>query len=124
MIQKLKWYKYVFNSGVLLLCLCMAPFSHADESLFRNHCGACHTLSAEEAPRQGPHLANLMGRKAGSVEGFPYSSDLAGLDVQWSAENLDKWLASPQSMAANSYMIYQQKDAGIRQSIIKFLETQ
>ncbi|MFT5261065.1 MAG: cytochrome c [Gammaproteobacteria bacterium] len=96
----------------------------ADESLFNQHCGACHTLNAEDAPRQGPSLEGIIGRKAGSVENFPYSKSLKFLDVSWDAEYLDQWITKPQDLAADSYMMYSQSGADIRSALILFLQSQ
>ena len=40
--------------------------------LFARQCGTCHSLVAGEA-RQGPNLASVYGRKAGTVPNFKYS---------------------------------------------------
>ena len=37
---------------------------------FAQQCAICHSLSPADAPRQGPALAGIFGRKAGSVAGF------------------------------------------------------
>jgi cytochrome c len=41
-----------------------------------------------------PTLFGLVGRKAGAIEGFPYSEKITRLDLVWSAESLKLWLAS------------------------------
>jgi len=100
-----------------------APLVCADEALFVQHCGVCHTLNPDDPPRQGPHLSNIIGRKAGAIEGFPYSGGLKSLGFNWDAEHLDQWIANPQLMASDSYMMYRQQDAAIRKKIVQFLAT-
>ena len=40
------------------------------ERLFNQQCKACHTLDKDGARTVGPNLHGLVGRKAGSTEGF------------------------------------------------------
>ena len=54
-------------------------------------CQSCHTTQAGRNGL-GPSLAGLVGREAGSVEGFNYSDALKSSGVTWTPENLDKWL--------------------------------
>ncbi len=55
--------------------------------MFRK-CAACHALSTDEPARSGPHLAGLFGRRAGSVEGYRYSSALERSHLVWDDESL------------------------------------
>ena len=93
-----------------------------DREVFKQNCGVCHALSANEARRQGPPLNDIIGRQAGSVEGFPYSEGLKAANWRWSIKKLDQWLKNPQDVFPDSYMMYRQKDPAIRQQIIRFLE--
>jgi cytochrome c len=92
------------------------------ESLFRNQCAACHTLDAAEPPRQGPTLAGIVGRRAGSVAGFHYSPGFAGADFVWDTAHLDSWLANPQAMIPGAVMPYRQANPDTRHAIIAYLE--
>ena len=93
------------------------------ETLFRKNCQTCHTLAADEPRRQGPPLHGIVGRIAGTVDGFPYSQGLKQADWAWTSAKLDAWLADPKGMFADTYMIYKQDDPQVRQKIISFLET-
>ncbi|ODN68583.1 c-type cytochrome [Methylobrevis pamukkalensis] len=61
---------------------------------FNNSCRTCHTTS-EGDNRLGPNLAGIIGRKAGSAEGYSYSSALAQADVTWDEATLDRFLENP-----------------------------
>lgn len=63
----------------------------AGEQVFAR-CASCHSLTPGQHSI-GPSLAGVAGRKAGSAEGFSYSSAMAASDVVWSAETLDAHLA-------------------------------
>jgi cytochrome c len=105
---------------------CPVPTS-AEESgaaLFVAQCGVCHVLRAEEGPRQGPNLAGVIGRKAGSVEGFPYSNGLKQAGFAWTTERMEAWLADPQGLIADTYMAYRQNDPAIRAKLVAYLKEQ
>ena len=50
-----------------------------------NQCRACHVLD-KTTNRVGPHLGGLIGRKAGSVEGFSYSDAMKNSGITWDEE--------------------------------------
>lgn len=62
----------------------------AGETLFAR-CAGCHAL---DTPRigAGPHLVGLIGREAGSVEGFRYSPALADSDIVWDEDSLRAYI--------------------------------
>lgn len=94
------------------------------ETLFRNQCGICHTLSAKEPVLQGPPLGGVVGRKAGTAPGFKYSDSFANVDFNWDAERLDAWLAAPQAVIPGTVMGYRQANPATRRSIIDWLKEQ
>jgi len=92
--------------------------------LFANQCGTCHTVEHGAPPRQGPNLAGVVGRRAGSLPGFTYSPALAHADFTWDDAQLDKWLTNPQAMLPGTVMVYRQANPKTRQLIIAWLEEQ
>jgi cytochrome c len=59
----------------------------AGAQVFRT-CAACHTLEPG-AHRTGPSLAGVLGRKAGTAEGFHrYSDALRSADLVWREDAL------------------------------------
>ncbi len=101
-----------------------ATAAPSPEALFRNQCGTCHVLSPTEGPRQGPPLGGVVGRRAGSVAGFKYSSGFASADWAWDEKRLDAWLTNPQAVIPTAQMAYQQNDPKTRHAIIEFLKEQ
>jgi cytochrome c len=81
-------------------------------------------VTADGGQRQGPTLAGVFGRKAGSVPGFKYTGDYAGTGIVWNAATLDSYLTNPQAMVKGSVMAYRQSDPEIRQTIIAWLKDQ
>ncbi|BAU91741.1 cytochrome c, class I [Methylorubrum populi] len=51
-------------------------------------CVACHTLTPDEAPRAGPTLAGIFGRRIAAVPGYRYSEALKGMDIVWTPETV------------------------------------
>lgn len=74
------------------------PFLQAQQAagkkLFGDHCAACH---ASQRQIFGPSLNGVVGRKAGSVAGFPYSDALKNSNLIWTEDNLRNWLADPKA---------------------------
>ena len=92
-------------------------------TLFKKNCMTCHTVEKGGAKRQGPNLWRVIGRELGSVSGFPYSGGLKNDKRVWTASLMDQWLENPKSVFRDTYMIFRQRDAAKRKSIITFLES-
>ncbi len=60
-------------------------------------CAACHSLSAEAPAMFGPHLERIVGRTAGTVEGYDYTDpELRGQTFVWDDAYFAEWLEHPQ----------------------------
>jgi cytochrome c len=93
--------------------------------LYNNACRTCHTLR-EGDNRLGPNLHKIMGRKAGSLANYGYSSALKGADLTWDKATLDRFIANPDQVVSGHSM---RPYGGIasaeeRAKIIAFLEAQ
>jgi cytochrome c len=83
-------------------------------------CAACHSL---ERDRVGPRHCGLLGRRAGSVPGFPYSEAMRGSGIVWTRETLDRFIADPLGTVPGTFMGYAGiPDAGERAQLVAFLE--
>ena len=76
--------------------------SHPGAELFNAYCAGCHRLSAEHSI--GPHLAGVIGRRAGSVSGFDASAAVSELDIVWTRENLAEFIVNPVQFAPGTAM--------------------
>ncbi|MER8825203.1 c-type cytochrome [Mesorhizobium sp. M0938] len=90
------------------------------ERLFRQRCGACHQI-ATTRNGVGPHLQAVIGRAAGSLEGFNYSSALRDSGITWTPETLESYLANPTAMVRGTKMVQRFNNADERRSIKEFL---
>lgn len=90
-----------------------------------NQCQACHTV-VKGKNGLGPSLNGVVGRKAGTAEGFKnYSPALQKSDVAWTEENLDKYLADPKGFIPGNRMIFVGlKKAEDRADVIAFIKQQ
>jgi cytochrome c len=95
----------------------------AGEQVFRT-CTACHTLEPG-THRTGPSLAGVLGRKAGTAEGFHrYSDALRSADLVWSEDALNGFLADPQAFLPGNRMTFRGlADAQARADVIAYLQT-
>jgi len=60
---------------------------HPGAGLYKK-CARCHAFRSDLIQRSGPHLQNLFGRRAGSVEGYKYSQALTGKTFEWNEKTV------------------------------------
>jgi cytochrome c len=89
------------------------------KAVFEKRCIGCHAL---EADREGPRLAGVYGRKAGSVAGFTYSTGLKNLGVTWNDATLERWLSDPDLVVKDNNMSIGVPKAEERRDLIAYLK--
>jgi cytochrome c len=99
-----------------------AQDADAGQRLFQQRCGACHQI-ATTRNGVGPHLQGIIGRAAGSVEGFSYSRALSESAITWDDAGLDAYLANPTAMVRGTRMTQRFNSAEERRAIIAFLNS-
>lgn len=75
--------------------------------------------------RLGPSLHGVVGREAGSIEGYQFSSAMQRADFVWDPDTLDKFIAEPNQVITGHKMkpYGGMDDAKERQEIIAYLKT-
>ncbi len=68
-------------------------------------CKACHVVDSDKN-KVGPSLQGVMGRKAGTVEGFKYSKAMIAYGEEWNDENLAAFLAKPKKAIKGTKMAF------------------
>lgn len=96
------------------------------EQLF-SRCTVCHDVGPRAQNRVGPELNGIVGRRAGSLPGYGYSSALkqAGIDgLIWTPEALAGYLASPRDFVHGVAMAFRgfKSDDDIA-DVVAYLET-
>ena len=100
------------------------PAAPTGTTLFTSRSGTRHTVERGAPPRQGPNLAGVFQRKAGTLDGFRYSAGFANADFIWDDAHLDAWLTDPQKLIPGAQMRYRQVDPVIRGKLIAWLKEQ
>ena len=79
------------------------PTMEAGQLTFNNACRTCHTTK-EGDNRLGPSLHEIIGRKAGSLPNYGYSSAMKGADFVWDKDKLDRFIAKPDEVVPGNNM--------------------
>ena len=75
----------------------------AGQLAFNNACRTCHMVK-EGDNRLGPNLYKVVGRKAGSLPGYGYSSAMKEAGFVWDEEKLDRFIANPDEVVPGNNM--------------------
>jgi cytochrome c len=118
--------KSTFAMLVTLASLCPAFAETGDATRGRQDfraCAPCHSLEPDRN-MTGPSLANLWGRRAGSLSSFDrYSDALKSSGIIWDDRALDGWLTDPQGMVPDNDVPFEGiKDARVRADLVAFLK--
>jgi cytochrome c len=89
------------------------------------YCLACHSLESGGTVMVGPPLHGFFGTRAGTQEGFDYSSALRDAQFVWTPRALDAWLAQPGRFLPGNRMVFAgvPKDSDRRDLIAYLLVT-
>jgi cytochrome c len=102
----------IVKSSYFSLLLLAAATCHAQDStaldpkrgeLLFQTCSACHTVLGDGV---GPSLYGIFGRRAGTQEGFKYSSAMTSSGLIWDDLTLRAFVKSPQSVVKGTAMTF------------------
>lgn len=83
-------------------------------------CSTCHAVKAGDPKRSGPSLVGIIGKKAGSEQGYAYSAAMKNSGIIWTAETLDAFMAEPNKVVPGNRMGFAgEPDAASRKAIIE-----
>ena len=89
------------------------------KAVFQKRCTGCHAL---ETDLEGPRLAGVFGRKAGTIPGFDYSTALKNSGITWDDAKLEKWLSDPDMLVPGNNMGFYVPKAQERLDLIAYLK--
>jgi cytochrome c len=73
------------------------------QQAFNNACRTCHMVR-EGDNRLGPNLHKVVGRKAGSLPDYGFSSAMKEAGFVWDEEKLDRFIANPDEVVPGNSM--------------------
>lgn len=76
----------------------------AGKLFFGQRCQIFHNPAAAGGKTYGPPLTGVVGRKAGSVEGFGYSDALRNSGIVWTEASLKAWMEDNDGMLPGTRM--------------------
>ncbi len=74
------------------------------EKVFKR-CVACHTIEPGKK-KIGPSLHGVVGREAGTLEGFKYSDAMLESGIVWDEEILSSYLENPKKVVPKGKMVF------------------
>ncbi|KKB85748.1 cytochrome C [Devosia limi DSM 17137] len=96
------------------------------ETVFKK-CTACHAVGEGAVNKVGPELNDLIGRTAGSVDGYKYSKamvDAGAGGLVWDEASLTEFLTGPRAKVPGTKMSFAGlKDASDTADVIAYLAT-
>lgn len=90
-------------------------------------CASCHEIGPDARNKVGPHLNEILGRPAASIDGFRFSRALTAMADEgliWEADTLDAFLLRPSDFVLGTRMSFSgvEKDSD-RENLILYLAT-
>jgi cytochrome c len=102
----------------VLPALVQAQSAARGQALVETRCFACHSLDAN---RVGPALRGVVGRRAGTAEGFAYSEALRTATHNWDSASIQQWLTDPERLLPGQAMNYRLDLAQDREDVVAYL---
>lgn len=101
----------------------MAADAEAGKTVF-NKCKACHQIGAGAKNAVGPNLTGVIGRKAGTAEGFTYSDPMKNAGFTWDDASFKEYIADPKKKVPGNKMVFMGlKDPAEIDNLLEYLKT-
>lgn len=99
-----------------------------------NKCKACHELGEDAKNKVGPVLTGVIGRPAGSVEGFDYGTGMTKareMGLVWSEDTIFEYIGDPRKFLrsytgdknAKAKMVFKLRKETDREDVIAYLRS-
>ncbi|MEA2946786.1 MAG: cytochrome c [Alphaproteobacteria bacterium] len=119
----------LFGTLVALGCVAASGAAHAAGDAVKGkvvfqRCAICHRVEKDGGNGLGPNLFRVVGRKAGRVANFSYSSALKSADLTWTQDKLIAWVAHPSGLVPGNRMAFAGlPDPQDRADVVAYLAT-
>jgi cytochrome c len=117
--------KWVVAASVMVLLpgVASAQDAEAGKKVFAK-CAPCHSIGPGAKNKVGPELNGLMGRKAGSVEGFSYSEAMKNSGITWDDAQFHEYITDPKKKVPGNKMVFPGvKDEIQRDDLAAYIES-
>ena len=120
-IGMLRWVVAAFVM-VALPAVASADDVDAGKKMFKK-CAPCHAVGPGAKNKVGPPLNGVIGRPAGSAEGFKYSKAMKNSGITWDEEIFLEYIANPKKKIPGNKMIFRGiKDEDDREDLFAYVE--
>ncbi|HMN38050.1 MAG TPA: cytochrome c family protein [Hyphomicrobium sp.] len=90
-----------------------------------NKCKACHQIGPGAKNAVGPHLDGVIGRKAGTAEGFNYSEAMKNSGLTWDEKTFKDYIEDPRKVVPGNKMVFMGlKSEEDRDNLYEYLKSQ
>jgi cytochrome c len=99
--------RLVVAAGALLALptLALAQDAEAGKKVFAK-CAPCHSIGPGATNKVGPNLNGVIGRKAGTEEGFAYSDAMKAAGWVWDEATFKEYVADPKKKVPGNKMLF------------------
>ena len=99
--------RLVVAAGALLALptLALAQDAEAGKKVFAK-CAPCHSIGPGATNKVGPNLNGVIGRKAGTEEGFAYSDAMKAAGWTWDEATFKEYITDPKKKVPGNKMLF------------------
>jgi cytochrome c len=99
--------RLVVAAGALLALptLALAQDAEAGKKVFTK-CAPCHSIGPGATNKVGPNLNGVIGRKAGTEEGFAYSDAMKAAGWVWDEATFKEYITDPKKKVPGNKMLF------------------
>jgi cytochrome c len=83
------------GAGLMSASPAAAGSASAGKAVFASQCSSCHSDAKSRPVVVGPPLFGVVGRPAGSIHGFAYSTAMKSAGFAWTPDRLRNYLPAP-----------------------------
>jgi len=100
-----RWFAVILLVGLAGRALAAEADPAKGATVFKK-CSACHTLTKPPKHTIGPSMVGIMGRAAGTAEGFKYSDAMKQSKIVWDEKSIDAYLKDPKGFIPKNKMVF------------------
>ena len=111
----------IWTDESTLVSLTNAGVERTGEVVY-SQCAVCHE-GREGVPATAPDLRGLFGREAGRLPGYAFSQAFQDLELEWTSESLNRFLADPSGFVPGTTMRLEGISEADGEAVIEFMRT-